>query len=272
VNAGLFWLGILLKRIPGFVKKYPAISIFLSVVAPGLLVFNTKHLSLNSEQSSIALYIITLLVFVKSLKFYDITPVFIRYSNTKLTAKGILSRYILGRAALNIMPLFLFYGCAVVRLIILDFDYYTPAFFIKMACALFLFSLCALCLLFLHNRMIAAIGGMAISISILASIAVNHAPDIVSVMLSIIVIILMASGNPALKTQGKGSIKLPIHPAVKSSLYDFFGSVFLQDTIVVIVLFIALLLRIIAAKQIDDAGILRLLLKITTTHDFRIVI
>jgi hypothetical protein len=259
VEAALFWLGVIFKRTPGFVKKYPAISVFLSVLVPCFFIFDIKRLSLNLEQFNAVLCVIVLLIFVNSFKFYDIMPVFIRYANTGLTAKSILSRHMLKRAICNAWPYFLFCGFIITRLIVLDFNY-AYSFFIKMMFALFLFSLFCLYLLFLHSRIFAVAGGMLISASIIASIGSNYAIDIVNVVLAIINMAFMAFGIPSAKIHGRHTVKLPINPVVKSSIYDFFGSFFLHDTLLIISLFFVLLLRTTMENQIDDNIMLMALL------------
>ena len=59
---------------------------------------------------------------------------------------------------------------------------------------------------------------------------------------------------------GRYTINLHIGSVVKSSIYDFFGSVFLQNTIFFIFLFFVLLWKIILTKQTEDNIILLALL------------
>ena len=188
MNVVLFWLGAIIKRVPRFVKKYPAVFVFLLTMVICLLTFDIAHISLTQEQYNILFFIIILLIFAKSFKYFDIIPVLIRYSNTKMSTKGIINRYLLKRAIFNCTPYFIFCGCIITRLVTLNFNYNGYIFLLKMFFLLFLFSLCTLCFWFSYNnnKIFIVVGGPLILTSIILSININHRLVIVMVVLSII--------------------------------------------------------------------------------------
>jgi hypothetical protein len=102
------------------------------------------------------------------------------------------------------------------------------------------------------NKIFAAVCGVLILISIILSINIARAFGIIMISLLIIDVILLIYNNPPKKTEDKYTVNLRVGSIVKSSIYDFFCSGFLYDTIFVISLFLVLLWKIIIDKQIDD--------------------
>jgi hypothetical protein len=197
----VFWVGIVLKRIPGFVKKYPIIVFFSVAVLLGLVLADMKSISLNREQFIITMYILGVFIFISSLKSIDTLNTLIFYSGSSVTNKGIVNLIFIMKSIFNCVPYILFFIFVLLKIIILKFENNNlMIFFLLKMMALFLFS------------------------SFLIINAMCH-----------------IKGKILMQNKKKRRNTRYINPTIKSTIYDLSASHFLHETVAVNVLLIVVL-------------------------------
>jgi len=107
----LFWIKIIFNRFMILLRASPLIIVWIFIVAAAFVyaVYN-RYLSISLDSLTLLIIIPLFLVFsiLKSLKVYDLIPLFIKYSKSRLNNKIIAARFFVKQAFLNNLLLFIF--------------------------------------------------------------------------------------------------------------------------------------------------------------------
>ena len=107
----LFWIKIFVKRFLNLFKSSPVLIIWIAAVS-GAFIFaavnNYISLSLDENVLFITLPFLVIYALIKSIKYYNLMPLLVRYSKSNLNNNIIYARFFLKQALLNNILLIIF--------------------------------------------------------------------------------------------------------------------------------------------------------------------